>query len=185
MTAARAVGIMGPGGPEVVTVIEREIPGAMGTGCDAAARRSPPGGSRRARRDGIWGLCAGPSAGAAGQGLPRRQGPPDRDDRHDRLPDRRQHRQIGVGVGVCETPVEINPVPGREVLQPGGAGLPNQRWPGQEPGAPAVGVGGEVGGHDHVEQWSQRAGQRAHHPGDQDRRVSGVAVLTNPADRLG
>ena len=79
----------------------------------------------------------------------------------DRVADGFQHRQIGVGVGVRETTVQVDIVRGRVVLEPGSPGLPDQRRRGEKSGTAALVVDSKLGCDDDVEQRLDRPGQRA------------------------
>ena len=54
-----------------------------------------------------------------------------------------------------------------------------------EAGWGAVPFDPEFGGDDDVEQWLDRASQWLHHPGDEDRGVTGGAMFPNPAYGVG
>src|SRR4051812_31107023 len=73
---------------------------------------------------------------------------------------------------------------GRVVLQPCGPRLSHYRRTGEEAGTTAVLVDTKIARNDNVEQRLDRAGQRPHYAGDQDRGVARGTVLANPPNGL-
>ena len=69
----------------------------------------------------------------------------------------------------------------RVVLEPRSPRLPDQRRRGEKAGAPALLVDPQFGSDDDVEQGLDRPSQRPHHPGNEDRGVTGGAMVPNPA----
>ncbi len=86
-----------------------------------------------------------------------------------------------MGVRVREALRQIDAVKCRVVLEPGRPRLPHNRRPAEEAGAPALGINGELGRDDDVEEWLQWARQWPYHTGDQDGGVTGGSVISDPA----